>query len=74
MLFTLCDSHEYPVFTAIQSFMMIAEDLLSIARHLLHYIAQYCQRRAHKGVFSRVRSNRTRFLSTMSFDEFAKFL
>ncbi len=24
----LCDSHEYPVFTAIQSFMMIAQDWL----------------------------------------------
>ena len=37
MLFTLCDSHQYPVFTAIQRFKIFAEDLLSIARHLLHY-------------------------------------
>ncbi len=27
----LCDSHQYPVFTAIQSFKMFAQDLLSIA-------------------------------------------
>ncbi len=33
-----------------QSFMMIAQDWLSIARHLLHYIAQYC----NKGELTRV--------------------
>ncbi len=40
----------HPVFTAIQRFKIFAEDLLSIARHLLHYIAQYYK----KGELTRV--------------------
>ncbi len=40
----------HPVFTGIQRFKIFAEDLLSIARHLLHYIAQYC----NKGELTRV--------------------
>ncbi len=32
MLFTLSDSHQYPVFTAIQRFKIFAEDLLPEAR------------------------------------------
>ncbi len=50
MLFTLCDSHQYPVFTATQRFKIFAEDLLPIARHLLHYIALYW----NKGELTRV--------------------
>ena len=40
MLFTLCDSHQYPAIQSFKIFKMFAQDLLSIARHLLHYMTK----------------------------------
>ena len=72
-LYTSTDSHQYPVFTAIQSFKMFAEDLLSITRHLTHYIAQYC----NKGELTRVSClflSKIKPHKILDHDEFLKFM